>query len=87
MSSGRCACATIVVYATLSAMQTSGELVLVTAEAAEILGVDRATIARWAEKGKLKPIRKLPGRNGDLLFARDEVIARKALEDLFRKAG
>lgn len=68
-------------------MHSSGELVLVTAEAAEILGVDRATVARWAEKGKLKPIRKLPGRNGDFLFARDDVIARKAQEDFLRKVG
>jgi len=67
-------------------MQSSGELVLVTAEAAEILGVDRATVVRWAEKGKLLPIRKLPGRNGDYLFSRDEVVRRKAHEEL-RKAG
>lgn len=68
-------------------MHSSGELVLVTAEAAEILGVDRATVVRWAEKGKLKPIRKLPGRNGDYLFARDDVIRRRTQEELMREAG
>jgi excisionase family DNA binding protein len=67
-------------------MQPSGELLLVTAEAAEILGVDPATVVRWAEKGKLKPVRKLPGRSGDYLFSRDDVIRRKTQNDLLREA-
>lgn len=68
-------------------MNTSGELVLVTSEAAEILGVDRATVVRWAEKGKLPTLRKLPGRNGDYLFSRDEVVRRKLHEDLLKGTG
>lgn len=62
------------------------ELVIYTAEAAEILGVDRATVSRWAESGKLQVLRKLPGPNGVYLFSA-KVVRRKAQEELLRKAG
>ena len=45
------------------------------AEAAEIAGVKRSTITRWAEAGTLKPVTKLPGLTGAYLFARSDVEA------------
>lgn len=57
-----------------------------TLEAAEILGVDRATVVRWVAKGKLQIVRQLPGPNGVYLF-NAEVVRRKAAEELVRKAG
>jgi excisionase family DNA binding protein len=62
------------------------EVIIYTAEAAEILGIDRATVTRWAESGKLPALRKLPGKNGVYLFS-SEVVRRKAAEELLRKAG
>lgn len=43
-----------------------------TAEAAEILGVTRATVARWIEIGHIEALRRLPGKAG-YLFAVEEV--------------
>lgn len=45
------------------------------AEAARILGVDRSTVTRWAQSGRLTPQTKLPSVNGALLFARADVEA------------
>lgn len=44
---------------------------LTTAQAAEILGVDRRTLARYAKKGLLKPARELP--SGHLRWDRDDL--------------
>jgi predicted site-specific integrase-resolvase len=44
-------------------------------EAGTILGVDRSTITRWAQAGKLAPIAQLFGRTGALLFAREDIEA------------
>lgn len=54
-------------------------------EAAEILGVDRKTVARLAETGELPSIRKLPGRTGSWIFDQ-RVVRRVAQERLLRKA-
>jgi excisionase family DNA binding protein len=43
-----------------------------TTETAELLGVDRATVTRWARSGKLAAT-KLAGRNGPYLFTRVSV--------------
>lgn len=39
-----------------------------TTQAAERLGVDRTTFFRWMQLGRIKPVMKLPGRTGALLF-------------------
>ncbi|HEY9371473.1 hypothetical protein [Streptomyces sp.] len=52
---------------------------ITSAEAAEILGVDRSTLTRWSderlrpEERKLTPVRQLPGRTGTKLFDRSDV--------------
>lgn len=67
-------------------MQSDEEVIIYTAEAAEILAVDRATVTRWADSGKLPPIRKLPGKNGVYLFDA-KVVRRVAAEELVRRAS
>jgi predicted site-specific integrase-resolvase len=48
--------------------------VINTAEARAMLGgVDRSTLKRWVDDGKLTPLRKLPGETGGYLFDRAEV--------------
>ena len=44
-----------------------------TAEAAEILGVDRTTVSRLVKRGDLEPAMKLPGKTGAYLLARADV--------------
>ena len=39
-----------------------------TTEAAERLGVERSTFFRWMQLGRIKPVMKLPGATGALLF-------------------
>lgn len=52
---------------------------ITTKEACDILRVDRATIGRWMDSGKLTPVHKLPGLTGAFLFRRSDVerIAKK----------
>jgi predicted site-specific integrase-resolvase len=42
-------------------------------EAAEILNVDRSTLFRWVQLGKVEPTMKLPGATGAMLFDRAEM--------------
>lgn len=65
-------------------MASVDELLIGTVEAAEILGVDRATVGRWAASGELPIIRRLPGPNGAILFD-SGVIRRKAQERLLQR--
>lgn len=44
-----------------------------TAEAAEVIGVERSTLSHWIAKGRITPAQKLPGKTGVLLFTRAEV--------------
>ena len=44
-----------------------------TAEAAQIIGVERSTITRWVDAGRITVAHKLPGRTGATLFHRGEV--------------
>lgn len=67
-------------------MQTAEELVLSAAETADILGISTATVARWAESGKLPAIRKLPGRTGGWIFD-GRLVRRKAAEQLLDDVG
>lgn len=48
---------------------------LTTAQAAELTGRSVATINRWAERGLLAPVLKLPGIRGARLFRREDVAA------------
>lgn len=52
---------------------------ITTAEACEILGdaepLDRSTVSRWVQLGKLKYAKRFPGRNGAFLFHRSDVEA------------
>ena len=52
------------------------------AQAAEIVGVNRATITRWAKAGKLPTVIKAPGELGTRLFNRSDVerLARERSE-------
>lgn len=37
-------------------------------EGAARLGVERTTLFRWMQLGRIKPVMKLPGKTGALLF-------------------
>ena len=67
-------------------MPKAAELVITAEEAADILGVDRKTVVRWANEGTLPAIRKLPGRTGTWIFD-SGTVRRKALETSLQKAG
>lgn len=54
------------------------------AEACDLLGIDRSTIARWVQLGKLKPAHKLPGLRGAFLFHRRDI---EALRDAAKPAS
>lgn len=43
-------------------------------EAAEILGVNKATLVRWVAKGRVTPVQQLPGANGAYLFSRPQIM-------------
>ena len=47
------------------------EALITTGEAADRVGVNRATIVRWVRAGKLRPARTLPGRGGHLFRVAD----------------
>ncbi|MGO3663150.1 helix-turn-helix domain-containing protein [Microbacterium gubbeenense] len=44
-----------------------------TLEAATLLGVDRSSITRHVQSGRLTPLMKLTGRTGAYLFDRAEI--------------
>lgn len=50
-------------------------LLLTTNEACERLYVSRSTLTRWVKAGRLRPVRKLPGRTGSFLFRLADVKA------------
>ena len=58
------------------ALKSTDELVI-TSEACEILGnLDRSTISRWVQLGKLTPAKRIRmGKNGAFLFRRADVEA------------
>ena len=60
---------------------TSPDDLIPTAEAADILGRDVATIARWVRNGQLTPAVKAPGLRGARFFRRSDI------EDFARKAS
>ena len=46
-----------------------------TAEAAQLLGVDRSTLTRRVATGMLEPALTIPGYRGDFLFDRADIEA------------
>lgn len=46
---------------------------LSTVEAADRLQVERSTLSRWVQLGRITPAMKLPGRTGSFLFDADEI--------------
>ena len=44
------------------------QMLMTTAEVAEKTGATVRTVARWAESGKLKPLKKLSGARGAYVF-------------------
>lgn len=55
-------------------MTETGEIIG-SAEAAEILGVDRRTLTRMVADGRIEPATKLPARTGAYLFDRAAIEA------------
>ena len=55
------------------AMHTSD--LIQSAEAASILGVDRSTLSRWVDAGKVQPALRGEGQNGPLFFRRSDIEA------------
>lgn len=50
------------------------------AEACELLGIDRSTLTRWVDTGRLDYWVKMPGKTGAYLFEREAVeTLRKAV--------
>ncbi|HMH92621.1 MAG TPA: helix-turn-helix domain-containing protein [Streptosporangiaceae bacterium] len=43
------------------------------AEACELLGIDRSTLSRRVARGEITPAQKMPGETGPFLFQRDEI--------------
>lgn len=44
-----------------------------TVQAAELIGIERSTLTRWSENGRITRAMKLPGKAGTVLFHRSEV--------------
>ena len=47
---------------------------IVSIQAADLLGVDVSTVSRWVKRGTLVPSRRLPGKKGQFLFWRADVV-------------
>ncbi len=55
-------------------MPTPDELIG-SADACDLLSIDRSTLSRWVSAGKLAPALRLPGPTGAFLFKREDVEA------------
>lgn len=56
-------------------MDVIEDRLVTTAEAAEILSIDRSGVIRRVKAGDLRPAQTLPGRTGSHLFRRSDVEA------------
>jgi predicted site-specific integrase-resolvase len=56
----------------MTPMQTTPVL-LPTAEAAQIIGVDASTLSRWVASGRISVALKINGKTGPMLFTPAEV--------------
>jgi len=60
--------------------------IISTVEACELLGgIDRSTLTRWVDAGKVIPMHKLPGATGAWLFTRAEI--ERVAEELEARAA
>lgn len=48
---------------------------MATVQVCERIGIDRSTLSRYVQMGRIAPALRLPGRNGAMLFAPDDVVA------------
>lgn len=60
---------------------------LTTAELCVLAGVSRMTVGRWVASGRLKAVRKLPGRAGAYIFDRAVVDAALACGAIKSRRG
>lgn len=51
------------------------ETLIGSAEASELLHIDRSTVSRWVKSGKLTPAVKGSGIRGEVFFRREDVEA------------
>jgi predicted site-specific integrase-resolvase len=51
------------------------ETLIGSAEASELLHIDRSTVSRWVKAGKLVPAVKGSGIRGEIFFRRDDIEA------------
>lgn len=54
-------------------MEDIEDTTLTSATACSVLGVDRSTLVRWVQAGRIRPVFKFPGSNGAYLFERADV--------------
>lgn len=52
-----------------------GDDKMTSAAVCEHLGIDRSTLIRWVQAGRIEPAFKFPGRNGAYLFDTSAVEA------------
>lgn len=52
---------------------TDGDTLLTSADACEALSIDRSTLSRWVQLGRIAPAMKAPGIRGAMFFTPDEV--------------
>lgn len=45
------------------------------ATAADLLGIERSTLTRWIQRGRIKPITQLDGARGAYVFDRSDVLS------------
>jgi excisionase family DNA binding protein len=45
------------------------------AEAAQILGLERSTLTRWIQRGRIQPLAQLDGARGAYVFDRSDVLS------------
>ena len=57
---------------------TSPATLLTSAEVCERLGIDRSTLSRWVQTGRIAPAMKAPGLRGAYFFTDAEVERVKA---------
>jgi excisionase family DNA binding protein len=55
------------------------------AEAADMLGIDRSTLSRWIAAGRIKPYQKLPGATGSIVF--DRAAVQRLADELAAEAS
>jgi hypothetical protein len=71
----------------MAAMTNAPDLIA-SSQACERLGIDRSTLSRWVQLGKITPAMRLPGNRGAMLFdpaAVDTLAADLAAERALRE--